>query len=382
MSKTSKSILWIVVAIIVIALIWIGVSKNQTPQTTEGEIIKIGFIGPLSGDASVVGISEKNAVEMAVKEINALKNKGGIKLEVVYEDGRCDGKEAVSAINKLINIDNIKFILGGICSSETLSIAPMAEENKVIVLSAFSSSPEITNAGDYIFRICPADTDPNILSNLIPYIKDYKIALISENSDYSLGIRGGIKNEVNGENIVFDDLFNPGEKDFRSILTKIKTKNPEAIFINTATNSKTAGFIAKQIVELGMENINMFGNFMLLGQDAIDIAGEGLEGAMIFDVTKLDDEDDVISSFVEKYKELYGEPYNFWEVGARYDTVYLVKNALEECGEDIECIKDYFYNMDWYDGISGRFKFDENGDVLGIKGSVKQMINGEVVVIE
>ena len=71
---------------------------------------------------------------------------------MIYEDGLCDGKGATNAVQKLINIDGVKIIIGGVCSGETLGAAPLAESSKVILFSPGSGSPDITNAGDYIFR--------------------------------------------------------------------------------------------------------------------------------------------------------------------------------------------------------------------------------------
>lgn len=371
-----KAILWMVVVIIVIAGIWY-VSKRQPAEKGP---IKIGFIGPLTGAGAVYGVGEKNATELAVEEIN---QQGGVKgrvLQAVYEDGKCDGKEAATAAQKLINIDGVKIILGGLCSAETLGAAPIAETNKVILLSAFSSSPNITEAGDYIFRAVLSDTDPAVIGPIIPYLKQQKsIAIITENSDYSMGVRQALKEQLS--NIVDDEVFAPTEKDFKTYLTKIKQKTPEALFINAGTGAEVSGLIVKQAKELGL-SAKLYGNFLLVGPESIKIAGNLLEGAIAYDAPLLNEDNSKAKVFMQDYKTKFSEPASFWDAGARYDTVYIVKSALEKCGEDTDCIKNYFYTMDWYDGVVGRFKFDENGDVIGIKCVAKQIIDGEPQVIK
>ena len=90
--------------------------------------IRLGFIGPLSGDGASYGRDEKNAIELAVQEINDSNYLAGTRLEVRYEDSKCSGKEASVAAQKLIAVDRVKIILGGVCSGETLGAAPSAEK--------------------------------------------------------------------------------------------------------------------------------------------------------------------------------------------------------------------------------------------------------------
>ncbi len=373
MTKTTKTILWIVVALIVIGGIWYGVSTEE-----EKETIKIGFVGPLTGDGSVYGQGEKNAVEMAISEINKKGGINGRPLKVIYEDGRCNGKDAVTAAQKLINVDRVKIILGGTCSSETLGIAPVAEENKVILFSAFSSNPKITDAGDFIFRNCYSDFLGG--KEAARMIKERKIALITENTDYSQGIREVLKKEFRklGGEIIANEIYEPGEKDFKTHLIKIRKENPEAIFINPGTSATDGGLIIKQIKELGINSV-LYGNFLLGSQDTLEIAGDVMEGVVFFDAPGLRADNPKAVNFLKKYKENYPSPGSDYEIGARYDSVYIIAGSLEECGEDTRCIRDYLYDLEKYEGVIGTYNFDENGDVVGGRMAVKEIINGEPV---
>lgn len=223
----------IITGVIVIILIIVGVSYfgKNSKQSAVKEPIKIGFVGPLSGEGASFGETEKNATELALQDINA--DPKSPKFEVVYEDGKCNGKDATSAIQKLISIDNVKIILGGTCSSETLAMAPIAEQNKVLMLSAFSSNPAITNAGDYIFRNSPKDTDVAYL-DADTIAKLYKkVALISENTDYSQGVREVMKKVFTEKGIIVvaDELYsNTGSQivDFRSLYDQNRIDRPRS----------------------------------------------------------------------------------------------------------------------------------------------------------
>jgi len=373
MNKTIKIILGIVVLAIIVILV--VVFYKPAPK----EAIKIGFIGPLSGGAAIAGENELNAINLALEDLG---NKiAGREVKIIVEDGKCDGKDAATAIQKLINIDGVKIILGGICSAETLGAAPIAESNKVILFSAFSSSPDITHAGDYIFRNDPSDAD---WGDIAKEMKEGKIAMISENSDYSMGIRKLVKTglEELGKEVVADEVYSPGEKDFRTYVTKIKATNPQAIFINPSTQTTAAGMIAKEIREFGL-NVVLYGNFQLGGADSLAVAKEAAEGAIIFDAPIVDPGNKKGIDFISKYKERYGVPYSEWEVAARYDTVFIIAKAIEKCGEKTDCIKDHLYSMSPYRGAVGDYKFDENGDVVGLKSfSIKKIVNGKPEVIK
>lgn len=380
MNQTTK---WIIGIIIVIVVVAVGYSlATKAPKETGP--IKIGFIAPLTGDAATYGIDEKNATVLAVEEINDAGGIKGRKLEIVYEDGKCSGKDAVTAAQKLINIDGVKIILGGACSGETLSVAPIAEQNKIILFSAFSSSPDITKAGDYIFRNSPSDLDvAKGYSQFIVNKAGYKnIAILSENTDYADGVRKVFSEEIDrlGGKIVADEIFKQGERDFRTNIARVKTLNPEAIFINPQSGV-TGGLVLKQIKDLGV-SVPVFSVFVFGGKDALEAAGSASEGLIYFDVVGLMTTEKG-KSFADKFTARFGKiGGNDYDTGARYDSVYIISDALKKCSsEDTDCIKNYLYSIDWYDGVIGRYKFDSNGDVFGIEPLTPKIIKNGVAEI-
>ena len=131
-----KFIILILLCLIVTALIMIN-GNTSLFQNNQNDIT-IGVIAPLSGELGMYGNSMKAALELSSKQINNKINNKNIKF--IFEDGKCDGKTSAEVANKLINIDNVDFILSG-CSSESLSIAPIAEQNKKIHISVCASSP-------------------------------------------------------------------------------------------------------------------------------------------------------------------------------------------------------------------------------------------------
>ena len=123
----------------------------------EEKVVKIGAILPLTGDAAKYGESAKEGIELAIKEINAEGGVKGHKIEIIYEDSQGLPTTGVSAFQKLITSNRVPAVIGGLFSSVTLAIAPIANREHVVVLSPTSSAPAITKAGDYIFRNCASD---------------------------------------------------------------------------------------------------------------------------------------------------------------------------------------------------------------------------------
>lgn len=166
----------------------------STTKPATGEAIKIGAILPLTGDGAAYGVPLQKVAQIAIDKVNKEGGIDGKKLEFIWEDGKCNGKDAASAVQKLINVDKVKIIYGGFCSSETLGIAPIAEQAHVVVLSPGSSSPDITNAGDYIFRNYPSDSSQGaILAEVAKGLGLKKIGMLTEQQDYTVGIQKAFK---------------------------------------------------------------------------------------------------------------------------------------------------------------------------------------------
>ena len=379
MNKTTKILIWLIVIIVVIAGIWWGVSKKSTEKGT----IKIGFVGVLSGDGANYGQSELNAIKLAVEEINNAGGVNGKQLELIPEDGKGEGQAAVRAIQKLINVDGIKIVLGGTYSSETLAMAPIAERNKVILFTSYASNPTISEAGDFVFRNGPKDDDAGRFLAQLAFEKGYrKVGILTENSDAAIGLRNTFKEKFEqlGRKIVSDELFGLGEKDYRTQLTKIKASNPDLIFLNPQSGL-TGGLAAKQIREMKID-VPIFSTWVFGTDDALKAAGSAAEGIIFEDVPILNLENPKAKIFWDKYTARYGQPANDWDAGASYDRVYIIRDALKKCGENTECIKNYLYGLEEYDGVIGKYRFNSNGDVVGIEFAIKKIVNGKPVIIK
>lgn len=375
MDKSSKAILGIIVALVVI---WAGYAlfKRSAPageETKKGspapvvqenkEPIKMGVILPLTGDAAAYGEPMRNIMELARTEINAAGGVNGSDLELIYEDGKCAGKDGTSAMQKLVNVDKVQVVLGGFCSGETIPAAKIANEKKVLLFSGGASSPDLTMAGPFFFRNYPSDTSQGqVLADVAFNKKNWKkAAIIQEQTDYALGFRKAFEEKYKalGGTVVLE-TFTTEAKDLRSSLTKLKGSNSDVLVISTQTPA-TAERVLKQLNDLNWKP-------SLIGIDVIPSSNipknnpelvEGLIGAEFTpDITT-----PKAKAFLDAYKAKYNKDLEYISYAMTiYDAVYMLKQAITEAGNDGTKVMEWLNKTKGWEGVSGIVEFDENGD--------------------
>ena len=258
----------IIIGLVLGGLVWTGCQKKA-----EEKVVKIGGLMPLSGDGAKYGQSAKSGIDLAIEGINAKGGVKGHKIEVIYEDSQGLPTTGVSAFQKLITSNEKPAVIGGLFSSVTLAIAPIANREHVVVLSPTSSAPAITKAGDYIFRNCASDIfEGEIMARAAKETLGLtRIAIIYINNDYGVGIKNVFKKEftVLGGKLVAEEAFPQGATDFRTQITKVKQFNPEAVYI---IGYRELGSLLKQAKELGL-NVQFLSTVMFEDPEILKIAG-------------------------------------------------------------------------------------------------------------
>jgi len=386
MKKTILAILTLIVLILSACAQQQPAQPTQPPsQSTQLQgSYKIGIMYPLSGDGAAYGIPIQKTTQYAIDEINAKGGINGKKIEPVYEDSKCNPKDGNAAAQKLINIDKVKVIIGGVCSGETLGAAPLANENKVVIISPSATSPDITTkGGDFVFRLAPSDAYAGVVASDYAYneLKARKAAIISEATDYSQGLRRVFKEnfaKLGGE-IVSDETYNPEDTDFRTQVTKVKASAPDVVYLVPQTVPKGV-LLVKQTKEAGINN-QLLTAEVLIGRNVIKENAADMEGVIGVE-QKFDDKNPKAAPILAKYKQDTKEEVPFPAyMSAAYDIVYLVSDAIAKNGYDGEKIRDYLYNVKNYDGAVGKVSIDGNGDVV-LDFNVKQIKNGQLVTLK
>lgn len=370
----NKKGLIIVATIILIGivglLVWKGSAKNKGEET-----IKIGAILPLTGDQSSYATQLKKGMDLAVELYNQNSEK---KIEILFEDDHGDAKNAVSAYRKLVDVNNTQLIIGGMFSASTLAIAPAAEKDGKVLLSPTASAIDITEAGDYVFRIYPSDVfDGVFLANFaFDNLEAKNIAIIYEQISSVSAISKKFKEVYSskGGNIIYESGYTSDITDFTSMLTKLKQAKTDLVFI--PGNIVPIANLLNQAKNMGIDS-----KFMTISTaydpKIIELSKSAAEGllfsAPMFDPKGTSPE---MQEFYQQYRNKYGEDPDILG-GYGYDVVNIAIKAMSN-GYVADNIKNALYQISNYPGVTGNTTFDRNGDVVK---ELKMMIvkNGEFV---
>lgn len=360
-------------------------------DSSKQETIKVGLIVELTGDMPAVGASSKNAAELAVNEVNST---GGITLngkaypvELVIEDNASKADQSVAAANKLISQDNVVAIVGPNASLGAIPAAEIAEYNKTLLITPWSTNPKTTldtttgKPKSYVFRACYTDPfEGRVLARFaLEKLAAKKVAILydvaSEAPKSQADLFRVTFEELGGKTVAFE-TYTAGDRDFSAQLTKIKSANPDIIFLPAYYND--VGLIAQQARRAGI-------NQPLLGSDAwsspelIKLSGGTVEGDYFANHYATDIATPTAKKFIETYNKQYGNTPD--DVAAlTYDSMGLLFEALKKSPTlERQAIRDTLATISNYNGVTGDIKFT-GGSGDPVKSAVIMQIKGDKFV--
>ncbi len=359
----NKNLLIIVGTIVILIAGYFVLQNNQNIVNDDNKLIKIGAILPLTGDAANYGIGLKRGMDLAVKEINS--DSLTPLLKIIYEDDKASPNFAISAYNKLKSVDKINYIIGGMFSNVALSLAPIVENDNIILMSPTASAVEYSEYGDHLFRIYPSDIyDGNFLANFTFHkLNVNNVAIISVDAASTIEISRVFaeKFKLNGGTISFTNSYKKGDKNFRSILQKLKSNDSDIIFIPGYLED--LAILLKQAKELGL-NKTFLTISTVYDNKLFEIAGNAAEG-LIFSAPVYNSSGDNLETkyFVKIFSEEYGETPDILAAYG-YDVVKISYNALSKSHSNLDEIINNLMSIKDYPGVTGKTSFDKNGDVI------------------
>jgi branched-chain amino acid transport system substrate-binding protein len=366
---------------LLIGLLILAVLAFSCTDKNHIDKVEIGVVVFKTGGAASYGEKSLNGMNLAVEQINS--NPDNTKIELIIEDDQSKPEKAVTAFNSLLaKKPNIPVYISALTSSSTLAISPIAERNKKVLFSPCSSSPDITNAGDYIFRNWPSDEVEGQLMANYALIKGYKkVVVISINNAYGQGLKDVFidhftKNE--GE-IVQSISFDEGQMDFKTIASRF-SKNNDIDAIYAPSHAKEAGSLIRAFREQGY-NKPFLGCVTYESEDIFTTGGNDLENVYLttpwFDINNNSSK---VKEFTKNYKAKFNSiPDNF--SAQSYDAIKLIYSAVINSGYNADSIKNYLYQVDGYNGVSGLTSFDSNGDVLK-PAMLKKIVDNKFIVVD
>lgn len=329
-----------------------------TAAPTAGPPIKIGFFSPLTGDEASDGQSAFNSAQLAVKLINAAGGVNGSPLQLVNYDDAGASDQAASIARKLIESDKVAAAISGAYSGPTRAAAPVFQQAGMVMLSAYAIHPDITKAGDKIFRIGTlADVQGRVGAELVAKnLKAKNVAILIIDNDYGVSLTDGFKAWAPkvGINVVFEQKYEFGEKDFRPIIEKIKALKPDAIYA-TGYYAEASTFLS-QAKDAGL-------TMPIVGQEGYDspelfkLAGAAAEGVIITTDLNRDSTEPMTQKFLTEYKKAYSDDADM--VGASaFDAVQVLAYAMKTGGTTTAGIQKALLGLkDFHDCATGPFAY-------------------------
>lgn len=323
--------------------------------------INIGVVVPLTGDYAEYGKNIKTALEIGLEDISKMNNQ--YKYRLIFEDDQAQPKAAVSAINKLIYTDKVKYIIGGFTSASSVAMYPIAEKNKVILFSPSSSTPELSENTPYFFRNWPSDEiqAKEYASYTYNDFGKKKVSTVYSISDY-----GVFANKIFcetflslGGEVLGQYGYYPNTKDFKTMISKIISENPDAVWLFGYYSEM--GVFLKQAKNLGL-NTQFFGQEGIEGEDLIKTAGDGANGLIYF-VPYFDASTDEAKQFISSYKKVTGHKPEVFGAHA-YDVLMIYYNLIEKYGNNSDDIALGIPKIKNYEGLSGSISFDAEGNAV------------------
>ncbi len=359
-----KIIAFAVVALLAMSMCFAGGDKESS---ADGAVVKIGFIGPLTGDYANYGTLCRQAVEMAIDEINAKGGVNGASIKLFAEDSEGDSQKALAAMEKLSSSDKVCAIIGPVLTGETFSVAERAQAEGIVIITPSASHKDITNVGDYIFRTTPSDgLQGEVAGKYWSQVLGYtKLAVLYAKNDYSQGLYESMSEVFtqDGGQIVAAETFMVGDKDFKTQLTKLKNTDAQAIYLPDYTAEMAQ--ILEQAAQLGIDKPFLSGDGFL-SEEIYSLAGQYTDG-VVYTASARVEESNKNKEFKDAYTARWGIGPDSFATNA-YDATYILVSVIEKVGTDRKAIKTGMEQVKDFEGVNGIINFAPNGDLVAYQG--------------
>ena len=361
-----KVLLGILVLALVGAGIWMYKVEIITPTSSvhnDKDVVKIGVMWPLSGDAGYMGESAKVALKLFAEDHKTKNSK--YDYEIVLEDNQLNPAKSAIIAKKMIEVDKVNAIIT-IGSNIGNAVAPISERAKVLQM-AIASAESIAER-EYNFLIA---TPPNKeAEKLIVSLKknDIKnVALVTQNQAAMLSFTEAFKKINKDIEILSDDYINAGEKDYKILIAKMLRNNPDIVIANIYVPE--ISIFVKQLKEAKPDVKVTAMESLAYPEDKSLFEGYWFVDAVVAE-----------KSFVKRFEEVSGSDaidYSY----ALYASLEFLRDSFNKVGKDTQKVADDFVFGGAFDTVMGKVSFDPKG-IMQSEASLKVIVNGKPVVIE
>ena len=331
--------------------------------SADQQIVKIGLSAPLTGDWAEYGNDFKRSVTMVMDRVNRMGGVHGRRIELVILDSRGDPKESVLIAEKLVSDPDVIAEIGDFSSSSCMAAAPIYEKASMTQLSPTSSHMGFTQKGKNMFRVVATQgyEGPYNARWAVQDLGKKKLATVYINNDWGVDANKYFSQEARqlGAEIVAEEAFVPGEKDFTAILTKVKRLKPDLIYLPTFYADAAA--ILNQAKRMRFQPVVM-ANSSLFSQKTIELGGKAVEGIIIPANYFGADPRPAAKEFTREYQAHYGAVPNQFAALA-YDAANLMIAALHKAGvEDRSKVRYALESLQGFQGATGSISYAKSHD--------------------
>ncbi len=300
--------------------------------TVQAASVKIGFNVPLTGFAAADGKSALNGAELAVEQANAEGGINGNKIELVVYDDQASPKEAVPIAHKLIEKDGVAAAVSGSYSGSTRAAAGVFQEAAVPYISAYAIHPDITRAGNYVFRTSfVGEVQGRAGAKLIgEKLAAKRVVIITLKNDFGKSLAAGFKEAASryGIDIISEYEYSIKDRQFGPIVSKVKSDKPDAIY--ASGYFFTAGPLVRQLRAGGI-NVPVIGQEGYDSQKFIEIAGQAAEGIIITTSLDRDSSSAETKAFIKEFEKKSGHKSDMVAASA-HTAVKVLVAAMRQAG--------------------------------------------------
>ena len=344
------------------------VAEQSARSAGSGDEIVVGAVFPMTGPIATYGQESINGIKLALQKINPQGIKGK-KIRLIVEDNKGEPAETANAVRKLIDVDKVHILLGAVASSNTLAGAPIAQASRVPMVTPASTNEAVTQKGEFISRTCFTDNFQGLVMAKFAYesLQKKKAAIVVDvASDYSQGLAKVFNakfKELGGTVVSGSYSYTQGDKDFRSLLRRIKRAQPDVVFVPGYYTE--VGVMLQQARQMGLK-------LPILGGDGWDspklqeLAGsEGIMGNYISSHFSPDDTTPLVSNFVNEYKNTFSGQVPGSMAALSYDSVMVLADALKRASDfSREKINEAIISTKNLMGITGMITIDKNRNAM------------------
>ncbi|NVZ18045.1 branched-chain amino acid ABC transporter substrate-binding protein [Pseudomonas costantinii] len=344
------------------AMVLAGVAGHSFAADT----IKIGIAGPKTGPVTQYGDMQFMGAKQAIADINAKGGVDGKMLEAKEYDDACDPKQAVAVANKVVN-DGVKFVVGHLCSSSTQPASDIYEDEGVIMITPAATSPEITARGyKLVFRTIGLDSaqGPAAGNYIADHVKPKVVAVIHDKQQYGEGIATAVKQtlEKKGVKVALFEGINAGDKDFGSLIQKLKQANVD--FVYYGGYHPELGLILRQAKEKGV-NAKFMGPEGV-GNDSISQIAQGASEGLLVTLPKSFDTDPANKAIVEEFAKNKQDPTGPFVFPA-YSAVEVIAGGIAAAKSEDTAKVAAAIHAGTFKTPTGDLSFDAKGDLKDFK---------------